>query len=96
MTQPSKLPWTPNKYGELRDANGDSVIVWGLGLMYGQRSPNTEANSAFIIEAVNSHAALVARVEKLEAALIAIASCKGLAPLPDGILEIADNALKLP
>jgi hypothetical protein len=59
-TNHSPLPWTPNKYGDLKDANNADVITWALGIGHGPRSENAEANAAFIVNACNTHHDLVA------------------------------------
>lgn len=47
----TKGPWKPNQYGELRNNENTQVTVWGLGIAWGPRSEEKEANSNLIAAA---------------------------------------------
>jgi hypothetical protein len=49
-------PWAQNKYGEPVGPDGDNIRAKGLALT---NSDEAQANTAFIVKAVNSHDALV-------------------------------------
>lgn len=61
-------PWIKEaKWGDLHGANGDPVMVYGLGLAHvGTPTPDSEANAAFIVRAVNAHDALTADNDRLK------------------------------
>ena len=62
----TELPWTPNKFRELRDPSGKQISVWNLGIsMPMSRTEESEANAAFIVKAVNNHDNLLASVKRL-------------------------------
>ena len=63
-------PWTYDKRGErLLGENGKSVVVWKSGIAFGLRNEETEANSKFIVRAVNSYDALREALEAVLAVL---------------------------
>lgn len=58
MTDHTPTPWTPDKYGQLRGANGVPVNTKALGLsqsLGGGANPEAVSNSALILTAVNAH-----------------------------------------
>ncbi|MDB5584840.1 MAG: hypothetical protein JWR80_10016 [Bradyrhizobium sp.] len=90
-------PWTyrpreHDDWGWIRDADGNLAATARDGRVWSEhfdkyRDAGTdpyEPNAAFIVEAVNSHAALKSRIEELEAALRKIAS------LPNGQKSFGD------
>jgi hypothetical protein len=65
----SKLPWHVKNEEAIKvaDSKGDSILSMYHTHLKGRRPINeVEANAALIVEAVNSHAALKARVAELE------------------------------
>jgi hypothetical protein len=71
----SKLPWHVKNEEAIKvaDSKGDSILSMYHTHLKGRRPINeVEANAALIVEAVNSHAALKARVAELEEALRAL------------------------
>jgi hypothetical protein len=61
MSGPSPLPWIALKYGHIVDP-----CAWSICACLGE---DKEANAAFIVEAVNSHADLLEALEALKAVL---------------------------
>ncbi len=51
-------PWAKDKYGQLKNPDGNPVDVWGCGLSIASRSTETEANAALIAAAPDLYAAL--------------------------------------
>lgn len=60
-----KLPIKIDKYGSCIDADGETLTVKGMALSCGPSNPQAEANTAYIINAVNNHAALVEALEEI-------------------------------
>lgn len=54
-------PWAKDKYGQLKNPDGNPVDVWGCGLSIASRSTETEANAALIAAAPDLYAALEER-----------------------------------
>jgi len=68
MTEHTPTPWTKNNKGEIgprfrSDDQSDGMLDPVAEVMFGD---NREANAAFIVEAVNNHEDLKARVKELE------------------------------
>ena len=62
-------PWAKDKFYTLRGSNGRPVCLWDSGIGLSNRSEETDANSKFIVQCVNSHDALV---ETLRALTVAV------------------------
>ena len=62
----TELPWTPNKFRELRDPSGKQISVWNLGIsMPMSRTEESEANAVFIVKAVNNHDKLLHALDRI-------------------------------
>lgn len=54
-----KLPLIKDKYGTIKDQDGETPLLTGFALSCGPRNQKAEDNTDDIIRAVNSHDALV-------------------------------------
>jgi len=70
--QTPKTPWSVGEFGKVYDAAGHHITLGGFRLATGGWNGEPEATDAFIIEAVNSHAALLERDKVLREALMQI------------------------
>jgi hypothetical protein len=92
MTAHTPTPWMTMPCGELlpydvmivadlgKNSNGiQAISTVARALSIRQDKETTAANAAFIVEAVNSHASLKARIEELEGALTKLAAYNDVA-----------------
>ena len=63
QTQHTPGPWIKDKRGELRGSNGQTVLVYDLGV--GNTVSKIAANAAFIVTACNAHDELVAALRDI-------------------------------
>lgn len=59
-------PWHHTQSGDLVGATGGRVVVWGLGVAHGTRTPETQANGALMTSAEALYAALEALLREAD------------------------------
>jgi hypothetical protein len=59
-------PWKKSKYGELKNPEGQQVMVWGCGIAHSMRTSETEANARLIAAAPDLLEALKEIVQRNE------------------------------
>lgn len=67
MSEPMKLPWAPDEWGHVRDANGKTVRITGFDLASGYVPDDDPCHDVMrlIVKAVNFHERLVEAIRAI-------------------------------
>lgn len=82
MPRHTETPWKQDKWSAIKTPDGETLLVVGVAMPSGThpKADEAEANTAFIVRAVNSHDALLAACKSLMEMLGDYIVCGAISP----------------